>query len=214
MLRKTKENLVLLMKHLKHRIKRTRSKYSGIKSVLLFPIIGLASLLWVIVRVAPKPSRLSYPCMKVAVPTAATFLAYIIAIFTSLFSFRKAKEKLAQSKYSFGIVLLLIGIAGGAFLILHTNKYAYAQKIPVYKTRVLVPNDPIGEEKGIFPGRVVWVHDADATNESCDPDLAGHGWFLDENNNQSVIDAMLDTAIKVISGKSDIAEAWDTSLAK
>ncbi len=209
MIGKTKENLVLLIKHLKHRIKRTRSKYTGIKSVLLFPIIGLASFLWVIIRVAPKPSRLRYPCMKVAVPTAATFLAYIIAIFASLFSFRKAKEKLAQSKYSFGIILLLISIAGGAFLILHTNKYAYA-KIPVYKTRVLVPNDPIGEEKGIFPGRVVWVHDPDATNENCDPDLAGHGWFLNENNVQAVIDNMLDTAIQITSGKSDIAEAWDT----
>jgi len=208
MIKRAKENLVLLLKHIKHHFKRMKNQYRGTKSVLLFPIIGFISLLWVIIRVAPKPSRLRYPCMRVAVPTATTFLAYIIAIFTSLFSFRKAKEKLTQSKYSFGIILLLISIAGGLFLILHTNKYAYAQ-IPVYKTRELVPNNPIGEEKGIFPGRVVWVHDADATNESCIPNQSSHGWFLPENNDQNVIDHMLDTAVKVISGGTDIADAWD-----
>jgi len=208
MFRKTKENLVLLLKHIKHQLKRTKSKYSGIKSILLFPIIGIISLLWVILRVGTKPSRLSYPCMKVAVPTATTFLAYIIAIFTSLFSFRKAKEKLSQSRYSFGIILLLISVAAGTFLVLHTNKYAYAQ-IPVYETRAVEANDPMGVEQGDFPGRVVWVHDPDATNEDCDPDLSGHGWFLDENNDQGVIDAMLDTAVRAFTGENDIADAWD-----
>jgi hypothetical protein len=210
MIKKVKENLTLLMKHVSHRFERIRGKHTRIVSILLFPIIGLLSLLWVIIRVAPKPSRLSYPCMKVAVPTATTFLAYIIAIFTSLFSFRKAKEKLAQSKYSLGVVFLLISIAGGAFLILHTDKYVYAQRIPAFKTRDLTPNQPMGEAKGIFPGRVVWVHDPNATNESCNPGSYGHGWFLDENNNQTAIDAMLDTAVKVLSGENDIAEAWDT----
>jgi len=208
MIGKVKENLELLLKHIKHHFKRTKSKYTGIKSVLLFPIIGLLSLLWVIFRVGTKPSRLRYPCMKVAVPTATTFLGYIIAIFTSLFSFRKAKEKLHESRYSLGIILLLISIAGGTFLVLHTNKYAYAGTVNL-KTRELEANQPMGEEKGIFPGRVVWVHDADATNEDCNPGQYGDGWFLDKNNNQAVIDAMLDTAVKVLSGENNVADAWD-----
>ncbi len=208
MFRKTKENLGLLLKHIKHHFKRTKSKYRGIKSLLLFPIIGLLSLLWVVIRVGTKPSRLQYPCMKVAVPTAATFLAYIIAIFTSLFSFRKAKEKLSQSRYSFGIILLLVSVAAGTFLVLHTNQYAHAQTVNL-KTRELEANEPMGVEQGTFPGRVVWVHDPDATNEDCDPDLGGHGWFLDENNDQSVIDVMLDTAVQAFTGESDIADAWD-----
>ncbi len=113
MFAKTKENLVLMLKHVKNHFKRTKSKYSGIKSILLFPIIGIISLLWVIARVGTKPSRLRYPCMKVAVPTATTFMAYIIAIFTSLFSFRRAKVKISQSRYSIGIIFLLnLGIHG------------------------------------------------------------------------------------------------------
>jgi len=210
MFAKTKENLVLMLKHVKNHFKRTKSKYSGIKSILLFPIIGIISLLWVIARVGTKPSRLRYPCMKVAVPTATTFMAYIIAIFTSLFSFRRAKVKISQSRYSIGIILLLISVAGGAFLVLHTNQYARAQQIPVYKTRDVEANQPMGVEQGDFPGRVVWVHDPDATDETCNPFDQSDAWYLNSNNNQKVIDAMLDTAVMALSEQSTVADAWDS----
>jgi hypothetical protein len=209
MVKRAKENLALLLKHIRHHFTKMKNHYRGTKSALLFPIFGFISLLWVIIRVGTKPSRLRYPCMRVAVPTATTFLVYITALFTSLFSLRKAKEYFRKSRYLVAAMLLLISIAGGTFLILHTNNSVYAQ-YPIYKTRAPVPNDPIGEEKGVFPGRVVWVHDPDATNENCDPDQSGHGWFLPENNDQNVIDHMLDTAVKVISGQTTVAAAWDT----
>jgi hypothetical protein len=209
MVKRAKENLVLLLKHIRHHFKRMKNQYRGTRSALIFPVFGIISLLWVIIRVGTKPSRLRYPCMKVAVPTATTFLVYIAALFTSLFSLRKSKEYFKKSRYIVGAMLLLISIAGGTFLILHTNKSAYAQT-PIYKTRAPEPNQPMGEEKGIFPGRVVWVHDPDATNDDCDPGDYGHGWFLPENNDQNVIDHMLDTAVKVISGQTTVAAAWDT----
>jgi hypothetical protein len=209
MVKRAKENLVLLLKHIRHHFKRMKNQYRGTKSALIFPVFGIISLLWVIIRVGTKPSRLRYPCMKVAVPTATTFLVYIAALFTSLFSLRKSKEYFKKSRYIVGAMLLLISIAGGTFLILHTNKSAYAQT-PIYKTRAPEPNQPMGEEKGIFPSRVVWVHDPDATNDDCDPGDYGHGWFLPENNDQNVIDHMLDTAVKVISGQTTVAAAWDT----
>jgi hypothetical protein len=209
MIHNPKENIKLLVKHIKHHFKRTRNKYRGAKSVLLFPVLGLISLLWVIVRVGTKPSRLRYPCMKVAVPTATSFIAYIIAIFTSLFSFHKAKENLRKSKYLLGAILFLISIAGGTFLILHTNKSAYAQ-IPVYKVRAPEPNQPMGEEKGIFPGRVVWVYDPDATNENCQPWFPHYddGWFLSKNNDQEVIDSMLSKGIQALTGTESDSLAW------
>jgi hypothetical protein len=208
MIRRAKENLDLLIKYIRHHFKRMKEQYRGTKSVFLFPVVGFISLLWVIIRVGTKPSRLRYPCMKVAVPTATTFLVYITTLFASLFSLRKAKEYWSKSRYLVGAMLLLISTAGGVFLILHTNNSAYAQ-VPVYKTRAPEPNQPMGEEKGIFPGRVVWVHDADATNEACIPNQSGHGWFLPENNDQNVIDHMLDTAVMEISGGTDVEDAWD-----
>ena len=47
---------------------------------LLFPIIGLAALLWILIRVIPKPSRAAYPCMKVAAPMASSFVLWLIGI--------------------------------------------------------------------------------------------------------------------------------------
>ena len=74
----------------------------------------------------------------------------------------------------------------------------------------LGPNNPIGEAKGIMPGRVVWVHNPNATNEDCDPDQWGDGYFMDKNAAQEVIDAMLDTAILQITGQPTAELAWDT----
>ena len=40
---------------------------------LLFPAVGLAALIWVIIRVVPKPSRAAYPCQQTAIPVATSF---------------------------------------------------------------------------------------------------------------------------------------------
>jgi hypothetical protein len=39
---------------------------------LILISIGLLSTLWFLLRVIPKPSRASYPCMQLAAPFAAT----------------------------------------------------------------------------------------------------------------------------------------------
>jgi len=38
-------------------------KYSRI----IFPVIGIAAIVWFLVRVIPKPTRDEYPCQKAAV---------------------------------------------------------------------------------------------------------------------------------------------------
>ena len=62
---------------------------------------------------------------------------------------------------------------------------------PVYSTAEVAANQPVGQARGIFPGRVIWVHDARAVNQNCVVNAAGHGWFLRENQNQTVIDGMV-----------------------
>jgi hypothetical protein len=34
----------------------------------LFILLGIVSTIWFIIRVVPKPSRASYPCMQAAAP--------------------------------------------------------------------------------------------------------------------------------------------------
>jgi hypothetical protein len=72
----------------------------------------------------------------------------------------------------------------------------------------IVANQPMGAAKGVFPGRVVWVRDPNAVNQNCVPDAAGHAWFLPENNNQPVIDALVSTAIRRLTGQTNDSAAW------
>ena len=54
----------------------------------------------------------------------------------------------------------------------------------------------------------MWVRDPNAVNQNCVPDAAGHAWFLPENNNQPVIDALVSTAIRRLTGQTNDSAAW------
>jgi hypothetical protein len=80
---------------------------------------------------------------------------------------------------------------------------------PVFATASVTANQPIGAARGIYPGRVVWVHDPAAVNQDCVVDAPGHGWFLRENNNQAVIDGMVSIAVRNLAGRNSDGAAWD-----
>ncbi|MCK5465754.1 MAG: DUF362 domain-containing protein, partial [Bacteroidales bacterium] len=74
----------------------------------------------------------------------------------------------------------------------------------------VLSNDPVGEAKGLYPGRVVWVYDPDATNENYDPVSAGNDWWYSHHNvDQDIVEQMLSTSIKQYAGSDDISEAWE-----
>jgi hypothetical protein len=78
-----------------------------------------------------------------------------------------------------------------------------------FATAVHTANQPMGTAIGIFPGRVVWAHRSNATNENCIPTSSGHEWYRPENNNQQVIDSMVSAAIRGLTGTVTDAAAWD-----
>jgi gluconolactonase len=65
---------------------------------------------------------------------------------------------------------------------------------------------PIGTGKGIHPGRVVWVHDPEATDWVGPGN--GHLW-QDRHTNPAVCDRMMSQAIRSLTGESTDAKAWD-----
>jgi hypothetical protein len=65
---------------------------------------------------------------------------------------------------------------------------------------------PIGEAKGIHPGRVVWVHDPLAINWKGPGD--GH-WYEGDHTRQDRIDAMMARAVCDLTGEPTVAAAWD-----
>ena len=64
--------------------KITGLKIGERKALLLWILLGLASVIWVLIRVVPKPSRTEYPCQKVAQPIAAGFIAWLLGLIGSL----------------------------------------------------------------------------------------------------------------------------------
>jgi hypothetical protein len=67
-----------------------------------------------------------------------------------------------------------------------------------------IPNEPIGTPQGYKPGRVAWIWNANATEET----LTGN-WWQKENNNQTIIDEMFSNGIKNLAGVADEMLAWE-----
>ena len=67
-------------------------------------------------------------------------------------------------------------------------------------------NTPIGVAKGARPGRVVWVHDPDAT----DWEGPGRGhWWEESHTSQAAVDRMAGRAIRALAGGASDTAAWE-----
>jgi len=180
---------------------------SGLIAKITFLFMGISSTLWFLIRVIPKPSRASYPCMRAAAPFMSGFVLYLLSITGAFVAYRKSKELLKKAKYISAITLLILAIIVGAISLTVNTKDTSAKAFMAY-TLPEGPNNPMGQEQGILPGRVVWAWDKDATNENC-TNSYGDGYFLDKNNDQDVIDRMVKDVVLQLTGKSNIPEAWD-----
>ena len=179
----------------------------------VFPLmfIGLVSTIWFLIRVIPKPSRAAYPCMRAASPFMSAFIAYLLGLGTTVFTVKKIKQNFAKSRYLSGSVFLLVAILSFSIYLLQDSKESIAKTLTGLDETFPVPsNDPIGEAKGLFPGRVVWVYDPDATNENYNPGSAGNDWWYSHNNvDQDIVKRMLSVSIKQYAGNNDISRAWE-----
>ena len=185
-----------------------RNHKAGKFARVLFPIVGLASLVWVVLRLLPKPSRAEYPCMKVAAPLATGFVAYLAGVVAAMASFRGARRFLRDSRYLGATLLFVVGLAAGVFAILRTDTEVHATGLATDSLFVPSdpPNTPMGTAKGIFPGRVVWMWDSTAATWN---GTKGY-WWNDTSTHQTVVDSMLARSLRSLTGKSNDAAAWDT----
>ncbi len=169
-------------------------------AALLFPFTGLAAILWILFRVLTKPSRITYPCMRVAMPIASTFIGYILIPALTVFAWMRARKRQVAATALFAVA----GLSGSFVL----NNQLTRDSVVQFPTIVQPANQPIGTGVGIFPGRVVWAHDSTAVNQNCVVNADGHGWFMSENMHQPVVDNMLSSALHSISGTTSDSAAW------
>ncbi len=172
---------------------------------LLFPLLGLAALIWFLIRVIPKPSRVNYPCIRASMPLASSFVLYILGLTSAMFVFKKARKFLLEAKYVIFTITLLLGITISFVTTLVHNQKARASYMA---SPYLEANESVGTGKGVFPGRVAWVHDADATNEDVS-NTDGDYWYQDDNTNQDVVNDMLSDVLQLYTETTSDSEAWD-----
>ena len=169
----------------------------------MFPVLGLGSLIWFLIRVVPKPSRATYPCMKAAAPLASSFVIYLLGIFSSITFFKKAKRFFAESRYVFFAMAIIACFSLGAFTLLSDSHPVKA----VEMAKIEGPNQPMGEGQGVKPGRVAWVYNPDATDEDC-PNTRNNYWSSDDYTDPDVVDQMVSQALQTMTGTSSDAAAW------
>lgn len=175
------------------------------------PVLGILALIWILIRVIPKPQRATYPCMKVAFPFATALILWVAGLASATILFRKGLSKRLQGKPLLVAGSILLGLlALFTFNLLQEEQVLAGTSADYEFEDPLGPNVPIGEARGIFPGRVVWMHNPDATNENCIPWLYGDGYFLDKNCDQVLVDEMLRKGLLEISGADSESAAWES----
>jgi hypothetical protein len=179
-------------------MKKERSRLWSVAYALL----GLGTLVWFLIRVIPKPSRAAYPCMRLAAPLASSFVLWLLGIASTALFLKEARNRLRKAHYIVAAGCLVAGgIAGAAFLTATHSSFAAFQR-----GTSRVANNPIGIAKGVNPGRVVWVHDSNATSWKG----LGFGHIFDDNNtDQTVVDRMLSQSLRSLSGAASDSASWD-----
>lgn len=172
---------------------------------LSFIVIGFAALIWFLIRVIPKPSRAAYPCMQAAFPIASGFVVYITGLIASIFVFDKLKKYWREEQYIAVTISLVILVISGVFIFQSEKPHVYADT-----SYLDTPNQPIGTPQGIFPGRVVWSWNPDATNENCTNNSLNDAYYLTKNSNMDVIQNMIDKSLLNLTGQSTISSAWNS----
>ena len=167
----------------------------------VFPIMGLFSLIWFLIRVIPKPSRATYPCQRFAAPFASGFVVWIAGMIGSALAFRKAKSFLIQSRYIVAGIFIIVSVSAIWFSVSITGRTpAEAAFTPTEPA-----NSPMGVAKGINPGRVVWVHEPAATGW----DGSTGAWWDDDNTDQQAVDYMVSKTIQTLTAEPSDGQAWN-----
>jgi hypothetical protein len=193
-------------------------------SKIALVLIGFMSLIWFLIRVIPKPGRAAYPCQRAAFPLASAFVIWVVGTFGGKYFFTKAKAGFNQANYLLFIIFLTLAIVCFSLISLPFSSITAAFKEKGISDFIPTdnPNTPIGIAKGIFPGRVVWCYNPNATNWSgvtsksmvdgitgATTPVSDGNWFQEGNIIQSQVDLMISEAICNLTAKKSDDQAWD-----
>jgi hypothetical protein len=193
-------------------VKRSKMFNRNLWQKLFGITVGLAATTWFLIRVIPKPARASYPCQRAAFPLASGFALWLL----SLFALKPLMDKIRKSFplrlwLGSGItMLIMVGFLLWSMTFYSTDSNAILKDSATgYDFMPSKSNAPIGNAKGIFPGRVVWAHDPKATKWKGNWKSKTDQYWLDENTDQQRVEAMLKTTLTKLTGKNKEENAWE-----
>lgn len=169
---------------------------------LLYRLLGFFALLWFALRVIPKPSRALYPCQRIAMPLALSFLVWLSGVTGLVYLVKLIKGRAVSARTILIIALIFAGLTG-AYFSFSNHQFSFFYVSEGF-TRSDQANQPMGVAKGIKPGRVAWVHDPSAITYQ-----QKGMWWDDQYNNQNKINEMVSSAILSLADSKDEKEAWD-----
>ncbi len=172
----------------------------------LFPLTGLLALIWFLIRVIPKPSRATYPCQRAAFPLASGFVVWLLGLAGSAAACRRASRLFARAQYVAAGICVMVAVSFAWMTLVTDARSANAPPA----SDPPVANEPIGEAKGIHPGRVAWIHDAKAATWPGDDGITTKPyWHSDACTNPQEVEKMLSEALRTLTGASSDYAAWD-----
>jgi len=183
--------------------KLKESKYHSGKAA--FILLSVLATIWFLIRVIPKPSRATHPCMKTAAPFMSALVIYLLSVWGGGAAFLSFKRNWVMANYKAALGFFVLTIAATFLFVGHNSQ----NSLPVNKGSVVATdpsNSPEGTAIGYYPGRVVWVYNPDATNENC-KNVKGDYWF--QNTDQEVVQKMMDDAILSLTDSKNVKEGWD-----
>ncbi len=174
-----------------------KSGRRGIWLAWSFSAMGFFSLLWFLVRVIPKPSRAAYPCQRAAFPVASSFVVWVAALLGSALAWRKFRRYDARVWQA--CLWLAAALALGALVVTSLPTLRAWAGNP--------PHGVLGAAKGIFPGRVAWVHAPEATSWA--GYTSSEHWYETNHTDLAVVEEMMSKAVRSVGGGNSDAAAWD-----
>lgn len=166
-------------------------------------ILGITSTVWFLFRVIPKPQRATYPCMRAAAPLMSGFVIWLIATFGAAFAFVKAKRHWREMRY---VAAILFVIAGFGLTFFMSSNYKAEAKTTSEELKIWYKqNEPLGIARGMFPGRVAWVHNPKVAAW----DGSSGFWWEDRFNNQPETDKLFAQTLFTLTNAKTEKKAWD-----
>ncbi|MEI6049590.1 MAG: DUF362 domain-containing protein [Bacteroidota bacterium] len=167
---------------------------------IVYILVSILATIWFLIRVIPKPSRATYPCMQVAAPIMSGFVIWILAITGAAFAFKKAKHKLFEAKYVAATLFFVLAIASASIYTLQSDAKTNTNNLEIWYK----PNVPLGIARGINPGRVAWGHN---------PQIASWDgktgfWWEDRFNNQTETDRLLSQTLFSLTNIKNEKKSW------